>query len=166
VTYYNSGCPNVATCEQARTFCSPCRFCDEATEYCHDGTACAPTPELTIETPNGPGCVDIGQAHSSPPALNVIITGRPGATATQYNEHVSCGAAEVAADERGLDGAGRVEDPLETGASTDCASTVLGRWDVEAEIDGQRSNTVEVVYYNSTCAGVATCSQARSHCGL
>lgn len=164
VTYYNSTCSNVATCAQASSFCSPCRFCD-GTEYCYDGSSCAPEPELTIETSNGPGCVDLGVGHSDPPAINVIVTGRPNAMSTQYNQQVSCsGAARTAADERTLDGSGRVEDPLETGAVSDCGSSIYGRWNVEVEVDGEVSNTVEVVYYNSSCASVATCNLARSYC--
>lgn len=164
VTYYNSDCPNVSTCAAASSFCSPCRFCDD-TEYCYSGLRCEPEPELTIETSNGPGCVDLGVEHADPPALNVIITGRPNATATQYNQQVSCpGASRDAAETRTLNAAGRVEEPLLTGAVSDCGSSVYGRWEVEQEIDGQVSNTVEVVYYNSSCASVATCSTARTHC--
>ncbi len=165
VTYYNSTCPNVATCAAAADFCSPCRFCDTDTEYCYSGSSCAPKPELTIETSNGPGCVDLAVAHIDPPALNVIIDGRPNATSTQYNQQVSCaGSPREAADMRDLDGTGHVEDPLETGAVAGCSSSIYGRWDVEVEIDGEVSNTVEVVYYNSGCSGIATCNQARSYC--
>ena len=164
VTYYNSDCPNVNTCAEASTFCSPCRFCD-GTEYCYSGLRCEPTPELTIETSNGPGCVDLGVDHSDPPAINVIITGRRNATATQYNQQVSCsGSARVSAETRNLGSTGRVEDPLLTGAVSDCGSSIYGRWAVEQEVDGEVSNTVEVVYYNSACSGIATCTQARTFC--
>ncbi len=164
VAYYNSDCPNVSTCAAASSFCSPCRFCDD-TEYCYSGLRCEPTPTLAIETSNGPGCVDLGVAHSDPPALNVIITGRPNATATQYNQQVSCaGSSRDAAEMRTLGSTGRVEDPLPTSALADCGSTVYGRWAVEAEVDGEVSNTVEVVYYNSSCASVATCNLARTYC--
>jgi hypothetical protein len=163
VTYYNSACPNVDTCAEAADFCSPCRFCDD-TEYCYNGLFCAPEPELTIETATSPGCVDLSVAHTDPPATNTIITGRPNATSTQYNHQVSCpGATRYAAEDRPLGSTGRVEDALPTGAA-DCSNTVYGRWEVDVEVDGEVSNTVEVVYYNSGCTGITTCNQARTFC--
>lgn len=164
VTYYNSDCPNVSTCGAAASFCSPCRFCD-TDEYCYSGLRCEPEPTLVIETPSGPGCVDLAVAHSDPPALNVIVTGRRNATATQYNRQASCaGAPRTAAEMRDLGPTGRVEDPLPTGAVSDCGSSIYGLWEVEQEVDGEVSNTVDVVYYNSSCAAVATCTLARRYC--
>ena len=167
VVYYNSTCSNVRTCSAARSFCSPCD-CAWSTEYCYSGASCAPKPTLTIETSNGPGCVDLGVAHSSPPAINVIVDGRPFATSTQYNEHASCsGSSPAAADVRALGATGHVEDPLPTGAITNCADSIYGLWNVYMSVDGELSNTVGVVYYNSTCStasGVRTCAAARTAC--
>ncbi len=166
VTYYNSTCPNVRTCTAGRSFCSPCDC--SAAEYCYAGSGCAPVPTLTIDTASGPGCVDLGVAHLSPPALDVIITGRPSSSSTQYNEHASCtGSSPVASDVRALGATGRVSDPLTTGAVTDCTSITYGRWNVYVSVDGEVSNTVEVVYYNSTCplaSGIRTCASASSAC--
>ncbi|MCB9598139.1 MAG: hypothetical protein H6719_35830 [Sandaracinaceae bacterium] len=163
VTYYNSRCANVRTCSLARSYCSPCRSCDFGSNYCYLGTTCTPNPTLAISTSNGPGCVDLGVTHISPPALTVTITGRANSTSTQLNEHVSCGEAEMAAEMRTLDSSGRVVDPLTTGTLA-CDSTIYGRWNVTAEIDGERSNTVSVTYYNSTCPGIDTCSRAAGYC--
>ncbi|MFK7984543.1 MAG: hypothetical protein AB8I08_00805 [Sandaracinaceae bacterium] len=164
VTYFNSRCPGIDTCSGARTFCSPCRACTGA-QYCAGTAGCAPFPTLNIVTSEGAGCIDLGVSHGTPPAAAFTITGRPGATSTQYNEQVSCGTPESAAEVRVLDGGGRAIDALETGALTDCTASIYGRWEVEVEVDGERSNTVDVVYFNSTCAAVSTCAEAGSSCG-
>jgi hypothetical protein len=166
VVYYNSRCPNVATCTAARSFCSPCRDCDLSRGYCWLGTTCAPDPELTIETASGPGCVDLAFTHVSPPATRTIITGRPNATTTQINEHVSCaGSTPRTGEERTLDATGRVQDELQTGAVSNCVSANYGTWRVFVEDDaGARSNAVEVVYYNSSCPGLQTCAAAADAC--
>ncbi len=163
VVYYNSSCSNVRTCSAARSFCSPCRDCDLATGYCYGGTTCAPDPTLSITTSEGGGCVDLGVPHTSPPALAIVITGRPNATSTQMNEHVSCALAEVPAEVRPLDASGRATSELTTGAAA-CSGTVWGRWSVTVDVDGERSNAQTVVYFNSSCPGYDTCALARNYC--
>lgn len=165
ITYFNSRCPGVATCSAARSFCPPCRDCDPGTEYCYASSSCAPNPTIAIATGEGGGCADLGTAHASPAFLwRRTVTGRPGATATQYNEHVSCGGPVTAAETITLDGAGRDVSQSENGADTNCASPFLGRYRVYVEVDGERSATTEVTYFNSNCPGVATCAAARAYC--
>lgn len=164
VTYYDSRCSNVRTCAMARTFCSPCRGCDLSTGYCYSGTTCAPDPTLAITASEGAGCVDLAVPHTGPPALSFVITGRPSSTSTQINQHVSCGGPEMDADVRPLSAAGRATDALIIGAAA-CDITVYGLWNVTVRIDGERSNVVPIVYYNSACApAFSTCAAARSYC--
>jgi len=162
VVYFNSNCPGFRTCAQARSYCPPCR-CDSS-EYCFDERFCAPRPQLTIETSQGAGCVDLAAPNVDPPAVRTVVSGRPNAISTQFNRQVSCpGAPRTSAEVRALDGTGRAEASLPLG-SAGCSNETHGRWDIEVEVDGQVSNTVEVVYFNSNCPGFRTCSQARSHC--
>ncbi|MCA9604097.1 MAG: hypothetical protein KC619_00760 [Myxococcales bacterium] len=164
VTYFNSRCPGISTCSAARSYCPPCRDCG-ASEYCYASTSCAPLPTLTIATTEGGGCADLGTAHASPAFLwRRTVTGRPGATATQYNEHVSCGGPVTAADTIVLDGAGRDVASNENPVSTDCASPFLGRYRAYVEVDGETSATTEVTYFNSNCPAIATCALARTYC--
>lgn len=164
VTYFNSRCPGVSTCSAARSYCPPCRDCS-ASEYCYASSSCAPRPTVTIATTEGGGCADLGTAHTSPAYLwRRTVTGRPGATATQYNEHVSCGGAVTAADMITLDGSGRDVSSSENTADASCASAFLGRYRVYVEVDGERSATTEVTYFNSSCPAIATCALARSYC--
>jgi len=149
ITYYDSRCSTVRTCAAARTFCSPCRGCDLSTGYCYLGTTCAPDPTLAITASEGSGCVDLAVAHTSPPALSFVIAGRPSSSSTQINEHVSCAAPEFAAEVRPLDAAGRATDVLPLGTAP-CDNTAYGLWNVSVAIDGERSNVVPIVYYNSS----------------
>jgi len=166
VTYFNSRCPGVSTCAEARTLCPPCRACDPATEYCHDGSECAPQPELVLQGGDGFFCADLGRAHVPPEWLwRRVVTGRPGATAQQFNAHVSCGEGPVAAEAISLDGAGRAElEATNADPSTDCSSPFLGRYDVYVEVDGERTATRELTYFNSSCPAVADCVSARTYC--
>ncbi|MEQ8457761.1 MAG: hypothetical protein RID81_31590 [Sandaracinaceae bacterium] len=162
--YFNSRCASVDTCTRARTYCPPCRGCT-ASQYCYASSRCAPSPTIRIDTASGPGCVDLGVPHSSPPAIVVRINGRPNATSTQVNERVSCGEPASDAEVRMLDGSGAVVDPLgPTGALSCDASGIYGRWLIRARVDGQLSAPAEVVYYNSGCTGIATCAAGRTAC--
>lgn len=162
--YYNSGCPAVATCVAARSFCSPCRACTES-QYCYASSSCAPNPTIRIDTASGPGCVDLGVPHSSPPALVTRVNGRPRATSTQVNERVGCGAAPYDAEERVLDASGAVVDPFPPTAALPCDTAgIYGRWDIRVRVDGVLSDPAEIVYFNSGCPGISTCAMARATC--
>jgi len=165
VTYFNSSCPGVTSCTAARSFCPPCRDCDPSNEYCYDDSECAPDPTLVLEGGDGAGCADLGTAHAAPAFLwRRTVTGRPGATAQQFNEHVSCGDPPAAAEAIALGPSGSDTIEATNGAETDCTAPFLGRYRVYVEVDGVRSATRELTYYNSSCPGIDTCAAARTHC--
>ena len=167
IDYYNDRCANVSSCAAAAGFCSPCRGCDfdGGTEYCYAGTSCAPVPTFDIETSDGPGCADLGANHLAPSFLwRRTMTGRASASATQYNSHVSCGGSFMAAPSVSLDASGTFTETASTGPSANCTDTTLGRWQAYAEVDGERSSTREITYYNSSCPGLTTCAAARTFC--
>lgn len=92
------------------------------------------------------------------------MTGRPGATASQTNDHVSCDTGPMPAEDIPLDGTGRAVTTANGSASADCAAPYLGRYRAWVDVDGVTSPAVEVTYFNSTCPGIATCAAARTFC--
>ena len=164
-TYFNSSCSAVSSCAAAFGYCPPCRDCRPGLDYCYASSSCAPNPTLTIETTDGPGCIDLGRDHAGATfEWRRTVTGRPGATASQINDHVSCGTGPAPAADIPLDGAGRATTTANGSASTDCAAPYLGRYRAWVDVDGVPSPAVEVTYFNSTCSGVATCAAARTFC--
>jgi hypothetical protein len=165
LSYFNSGCSAVSSCASASSYCPPCRDCRPGLEYCYASSSCAPNPTFTIETSEGPGCIDLGRDHLGASfAWRRTVTGRPGATATQINDHVSCGTGPAPAETIPLDGAGRAVTTSNGPASSDCSAPYLGRYRAWVDVDGVTSPAVEVTYFNSTCTGVATCVAARTFC--
>lgn len=134
--------------------------------YCHD-QRCVPRPTLVITSVEGTRCLDLGQSYVPPDYLwRRLVSGRPGATATQHNLHISCPTSiDVLSDPLPLGTTGVFEERApETPASTDCDSLYLGRWEVWVEVDQRPSARSEVVYFNSNCPQIETCATAADYC--
>ncbi len=150
------------TCNGGACVCGSAPACT-ATQYCYQG-ACYARPTLVQD----PVCADLGVAHPSPGYLTrYTVYGRPGATVQKYNRHLSCFGPTELGGESPLtvapDGTAVFSFSHDAGFS-DCQMGILGRYESHAVVDGIASNIQFVNYYNSQCAGVATCSAADTFC--
>jgi len=169
-------------CDDTRSFINPGfpEYCDgwdndcdgrvdeddgdcSSSEYCFEGS-CAPMPTWDVDVDGVGGCLDLGILHS--PAYTRIVTGRPGATWGQANNHLSCGTGPQApgVDPTPLDASGNFQDETIWGDVTDCEHFVYGTWQSWAVVDGRSSNVVTTIYYNSNCTGLTTCNMASDVC--
>jgi len=152
-----SPCGDGSTCLSGGCFCNDDRVCD-ADEYCYDDRRCEFVPILTVTDE----CVDVSVAGVP---FGYDVYGRTYADFRKYNRHVSCGRPWSEYDDCGtISVAGRatVRDQYMSPAS--CDEFLLGRWRSYAEIDGRRSETVEVVYFHPGCPGASNCTEARDFC--
>lgn len=137
----------------------------EAPDYCH-ADICAPGPTLTLDTGNQRGCADLGR-NSSPddPLVRRVITGRPGAVAVQFGERMGCGGPVRESPPFELDDRGVFSDMLVGDADNACQNLdFIGLWRSHVTVDGQASEHVEVIYYNSSCPQYDSCESARWAC--
>jgi hypothetical protein len=108
--------------------------------------------------------VDFGVMHLS---LAWVVHGRPGARGEKHVQHVSCagsvdfipsdGCFTIGAD-------GTFSGPLSNPVITDCSLAEFGQWQSYVIVDGQRSNTSSIVYFDHMCPVLATCSIASTYC--
>lgn len=177
--FYASACEGVPnTCDAAESFCpysgacnglgcpgsDSCGGCAVGT-YCFGGT-CQPKPTISFDGGEGPWCGDMRVAHPNPDYLvKVTLEGRPHASWTAFNRHVSCaGSFWWAAESGTLDAWGRHEIVLSHDDPLGCDSEIAGSWLQRIEVDGETSNSAGFNYYESGCGTVDSCGAAGSFC--
>lgn len=181
--------PGVNGCDVSETCTGSSTACPEDDGGCVDGAYCLvatcwalPTIEIrggmlaAAEGGEGASCVDLA---GSDILFRVIFRGRPGAAFRYMKRHASCAGSffteqpDVPCDEGTvglLDAGGTCTLTMRSSAlGAVCANRNAGRWEVYAEIDGQRSRSSFFTVHNSspTCAdNPRTCDAAIHFCPL
>jgi hypothetical protein len=121
-----------------------------------------------------PECVD-GSLGPQPGLLGGYrIYGRPGARVHKYNRRTSCGEGWLEASETSdaavyIPASGVYEVLLDSPTNLPCDFGQYGHYEQYADVDGLRippSGSIPQSWYNSTCAGVSTCTAAQTYCPL
>ena len=81
-----------------------------------------------------------------------------------WAEKPACDVAPFLYQSITLDSAGSGTHDITHGGSTLCSENLLGRWNTWLVDGAAQSNTVELVFSNTTCADAGACAAARSFC--
>lgn len=125
-------------------------------------------PAFSYQGGEGASCGDLGTTHVNPDFLvKYTVRGRPGAQVWKYDRHASCGSwswSLAPESPMTIPPSGTLEFAIENTASSDCSSSILGRWQSFVRVDNVSSTYESFTYYNSNCVQTSTCSKAGTFC--